>query len=341
MALEQHPFDPGREDELDRAFRPKSLGDFVGQERLKDNLRIAIDAARTRGEPPEHMLFSGPPGLGKTSLASIIAQEMGSQLHLASGPALERKKDLVGILTQLQHRDVLFIDEIHRIPIPVAESLYTAMEDFSLAFTLDEGPNARVLNMGLKRFTLVGATTRRGLLPGPFLARFGHTFQLDYYSPAELVAILERSSRLLGASIARAALELLAARARGTPRIANRFLRRARDLAQALYEGAPIDARIAAETLERLGVDERGLEETDRRILRALAQNDARPKGLRTLSALVGEEPDTIELVYEPFLLREGLIDRTPQGRVITRRGYEALGERPPTPTSLFGELEP
>jgi Holliday junction DNA helicase RuvB len=340
MALEQHPFDPGREDELDRAFRPKSLADFVGQERLKDNLHIAIDAARTRGEPPEHMLFSGPPGLGKTSLASIIAQEMGTQLHLASGPALERKKDLVGILTQLQPRDVLFIDEIHRIPIPVAESLYTAMEDFCLAFTLDEGPNARVLNMALKRFTLIGATTRRGLLPSPFLARFGHTFQLDYYAPAELVTILERSARLVGTPISRDALDLLSRRSRGTPRIANRFLRRARDLAQAVYASAPIDERIAAETLERLGVDSAGLEETDRRILRALALNDARPKGLRTLSALVGEEPDTIELVYEPFLLREGLLERTPQGRILTRRGYDAIGEKLPTPTSLFGELE-
>ncbi|MEE8467191.1 MAG: Holliday junction branch migration DNA helicase RuvB [Planctomycetota bacterium] len=315
---------------MEVGLRPRSLGEFVGQRRVVDDLRVALHASRERGDPLDHVLFSGPPGLGKTSLARILASELGSRLHSTSGPAMERPKDLVGLLTQLEPGDVLFIDEVHRVPTAVEEYLYTAMEDYAVDITIDSGPHARLLTLTLKPFTLVGATTREGLLSAPFRARFGLFERLDPYPAADLVAILERSARLLGVELERAGAEVLAGRSRGTPRIANRFLRRSRDLAQ--WKGTRrVDAALATEALERVGVDRHGLEEMDRRFLRCLAQNAGGPVAIKTIAAVVGETEDTLEDVFEPHLLRHDFVQKTARGRLLTDAGWRVLGLEPGT----------
>jgi len=316
------------ERDLEAGLRPQSLTEFVGQERLLSNLRVAIQAAKARGEALDHVLFSGPPGLGKTSLARILAHELGTRLVPTSGPALERPRDLVGILTQLARGDVLFIDEVHRIPAPVEEYLYAAMEDFSVDFTIDQGPHARVVPLQLAPFTLVGATTREGLLSAPFRSRFGIAERLVPYPVEDLVAILARSASILSVALDAAGAQLIAERSRGTPRIANRFLRRVRDFAEVAGLRA-VDARLAGETLARLGVDPNGLEELDRRILSVMAQNPELPVGLKTIAAAVGESEDTIEEVFEPHLLRCGFLQKTARGRQVTDRGLEAIGLEP------------
>lgn len=344
MAPTEHVFDPealegepgsdrGPEPEAEPGLRPRNLSEFVGQERIVQDLLVALEAARSRGEPPDHVLFSGPPGLGKTSLARILAAETGTRMHATSGPAVERPRDLVGILTQIQHRDFLFIDEIHRVQASVEEYLYTAMEDFSVDLTLDSGPHARVMTLTLQPFTLIGATTREGLLSAPFRARFGLFERLDPYPVEDLQRIVERAAKLLGISIDPDAAALLAERSRGTPRIANRFLRRTRDLAQ-VRGRARVDRALAAESLERLGVDGAGLEEMDRRILRCLTQARG-AVGIKTIAAAVGETEDTIEDVFEPHLLRCGYVQKTARGRSVTNLGRRAIGapeddEEPP-----------
>jgi Holliday junction DNA helicase RuvB len=330
------PGGPAAELDFENTLRPRSLGDFVGQERVVGNLRIALQAASERGEPPDHVLFSGPPGLGKTSLARILAAEVGASLHSTTGPALERARDLVGILTALKRGDVLFIDEVHRVPPTVEEYLYSAMEDFAVELTLDQGPNARVLPLKLQRFVLVGATTREGLLSAPFRGRFGLLERLVPYPPEDLVRILERSARLLGVALEPAAARLLAERSRGTPRIANRFLRRVRDLAQVRGAGRA-DAELVREALARLGVDDNGLEDMDRRILACLARNGGQPVGLKTIAAAVGESEDTIEEVFEPHLLRIGFVQKTSRGRVITAEGAQAVAAAPPAGRAAGG----
>ena len=339
-ALEGAPDEASRvpEADLEVGLRPRSLGEFVGQERVVADLQVALEAARGRGEAPDHVLFSGPPGLGKTSLARILAGEMGSRLHSTSGPALERPKDLVGLLTQLEAGDFLFIDEIHRVPTTVEEYLYTAMEDFSVDITLESGPHARLLTLTLKPFTLIGATTREGLLSAPFRARFGLFERLDPYPTEHLVRILLRSAGLLGVGLSEEAAGRLGARARGTPRIANRFLRRARDLAQ-VRELAEVDDDLAQETLERLGVDEHGLEEMDRRVLRHHAAQSGGPVALKTLAAVVGETEDTLETHYEPHLLRQGMIQKTARGRMLAHAGWQALGLEPGSEPEGQGRL--
>lgn len=317
-----------RDQEFENALRPRQLGEFVGQARVVDNLRIALEAAQGRGEALEHVLFSGPPGLGKTSLARILAHETRGSLHATAGPALDRPKDLIGILTQLGRGDVLFVDEIHRIPATVEEYLYTAMEDFTVDFTLDQGPNARILPLTLERFTLVGATTREGLLSAPFRGRFGLLERLAPYPTTDLVEILRRSARILGLDLSPEGARAIAERSRGTPRVANRFLRRVRDLAQ--VQGiATADAALSAEALERLGVDANGLEEIDRRILSCLARSEPEPLGLKTIAAAVGESEDTIEDVFEPHLLRQGFVQKTARGRRVTSAGRVAIGLPP------------
>jgi Holliday junction DNA helicase RuvB len=320
------PDERPQEREYENSLRPRSFEEFVGQERVVDNLRVALEAAQGRGEALDHVLISGPPGLGKTSLARILSTELRVGLHASSGPALEKPRDLVGILTQLKKRDVLFIDEVHRIPVSVEEYLYTAMEDFTVDFTLDQGPNARILPLPLEPFTLVGATTREGLLSSPFRARFGLMERLSAYPPSDLVTILERSARILGIELEPEAAERIASRARGTPRVANRFLRRVRDLAQVQERARRIDAALAEEGLARLGVDEHGLEDMDRRILLLLARAEGEATGLKTIAAAVGESEDTIEEVFEPHLLRAGFLRKTARGRVITREGRDAIG---------------
>ncbi|MFN0243238.1 MAG: Holliday junction branch migration DNA helicase RuvB [Planctomycetota bacterium] len=347
MVPSEHVFDPQALDvareasedperDLETQLRPRTFSEFVGQARTHENLRIAIQAARARGEPLDHVLLSGPPGLGKTSLARILARELGGKLHSTSGPALERPRDLVGILTQLERGDVFFIDEIHRVPAPVEEYLYTAMEDFSVDFTLDQGPHARILPLKLEPFTLVGATTREGLLTAPFRGRFGIAERLVPYPPEDLEQILLRSASILAVELETHAARLLAERSRGTPRIANRFLRRARDLAQ--VRGLPrLSSALCSEALERLGVDDNGLEDLDRRILRCLALNGGQPVGLKTIAAAVGEAEDTIEDVFEPHLLRSGFVQKTGRGRVVTRSGLAAI-DLPAGPAGLFRE---
>jgi Holliday junction DNA helicase RuvB len=322
--------DIGVEDELDRSLRPRRLADFIGQEPVKQQLAIFLEAARQRDEALDHVLLAGPPGLGKTSLAGIVATELGVGFHVTSGPVLERKGDLAAVLTALDPHDVLFIDEIHRLNRAVEEVLYPAMEDFQLDVVLGQGPSARTLRLDLPRFTLIGATTRTGLLTTPLRGRFGVLHRLDYYDADELAAIVRRSARLLGVEVEDEGAVALAGRSRGTPRIANRLLRRVRDVAQ--VRGRPrVDLAVAQEALELLEVDDLGLEELDRQILRRLVLTfEGRPVGLGTLADSVGEAPDTIEDVYEPYLLQEGLLKRTPRGRVATPRAYRHLGLAPP-----------
>jgi len=319
----------GADEEVERSLRPRTLAEFVGQETARRQLGIFLEAARQRGEALDHVLLAGPPGLGKTSLAAIVAGELGVGFHITSGPVLERKGDLAAVLTALQPRDVLFIDEIHRLNRAIEEVLYPAMEDYQLDVVLGQGPSARTLRLELPRFTLVGATTRTGLLTTPLLGRFGVLQRLDYYSPADLAAIVARSAGLLAVELDESAAGQIAGRARGTPRIANRLLRRVRDVAQ--VRGAPsVDGDLAREALDLLEVDALGLDDLDRQILRRLAETfEGRPVGLGTLADSVGEAPDTIEDVYEPYLLQAGLIVRTPRGRVATARAFRHLGLAP------------
>ena len=314
------------EDELDRSLRPRSLDDFVGQARVKEQLAIALEAARSRGEALDHVLLVGPPGLGKTSLAYIVREELGVGIRTVAGPALERKGDLAAILTALESRDVLFVDEIHRLSSAVEEVLYPALEDFRLDIVVGQGPAARTLTLDVPPFTLVGATTRTGLLTTPLRDRFGMTFRLDYYEPEELGLIVRRSAGILGVEIGDDAAAEIARRSRGTPRVANRILRRVRDVAEVRYEGV-ITPEVAREALELLEVDGCGLERTDRELLRAIVERfDGGPVGLSTLAVALGEEPDTVEDVYEPYLLQLGFIQRTPRGRIVTKLGQKHLG---------------
>jgi holliday junction DNA helicase RuvB len=314
------------EDELDRSLRPRRLDDFVGQERVKEQLAIALEAARGRGEALDHVLLVGPPGLGKTSLAFIIREELGVGIRTVAGPALERKGDMAAILTSLEQRDVLFVDEIHRLNRAIEEILYPALEDFRLDIVVGQGPAARTLTLDLPAFTLVGATTRTGLLTTPLRDRFGMTFRLDYYTPSDLGLIVRRSAGILGVEIDDDAADEIARRARGTPRIANRILRRVRDVAEVRHEGR-VTTEVAREALELLEVDGEGLERTDRDLLRAIVERfGGGPVGLSTLAVALGEEPDTVEDVYEPYLLQLGFIQRTPRGRIATERGRDHVG---------------
>jgi Holliday junction DNA helicase RuvB len=308
------------DEEVERTLRPRRLDDFVGQPRVKEQLGIALDAAKARGEALDHVLFAGPPGLGKTSLAHILREELGVGIRTVAGPAVE-KKDIAAILTSLEPHDVLFIDEIHRLSRTAEEILYPALEDFRIDIVMGQGAAARTLTLDLPPFTLVGATTRSGLLTTPLRDRFGMHFRLDHYGAADLALIVRRSAAILGVEIAAEAAEEIARRARGTPRIANRILRRVRDVAQVRHSGA-ITPAVAAEALELHEVDELGLERLDRDLLHAIALKfDGGPVGLSTLAVALGEEPDTIEDVYEPYLLQLGFIQRTPRGRTITARG--------------------
>jgi Holliday junction DNA helicase RuvB len=326
--------DSGEED-LERSLRPATLDDFVGQERVKEQLAIALDAAKARGDALDHLLLAGPPGLGKTSLAQIVRRELGVGIRQVAGPALERKGDMAAILTALEPRDVLFVDEIHRLNRAIEEILYPALEDFRLDIVVGQGPAARTLTLDLPPFTLVGATTRTGLLTTPLRDRFGLTFRLDHYTADELAAIVRRSASILGVEIADDAADEIARRARGTPRIANRILRRVRDVAEVRHAGV-VTNEIASEALELLEVDEAGLERFDRELLRAITHKfGGGPVGLSTLAVALGEEPDTIEDVYEPYLLQLGFLQRTPRGRIVTELGRDHVGT-PSAPASLF-----
>jgi Holliday junction DNA helicase RuvB len=319
-------------------LRPRTFGDYVGQRRIVENLRIAIDAAKRRGETLEHVLFSGPPGLGKTTLANLIARELGGALHASSGPTMEKPKDLVGILTALEAGDILFIDEIHRLGAVVEEYLYPAMEDFQIDFVVDRGAYAKTLKLPLKRFTLVGATTRAGMLSAPLRDRFGLMYHLDYYETDDLQEIVERSARVLEVRIEEDGARTIAARSRGTPRIANRLLRRVRDFAE-VRAGGVVTAAVADEALEREGVDVRGLDRLDRAYLRTIAENyGGGPVGINAIAATLTEDLETLEDVVEPYLLKIGFVQRTATGRKTTpaalaHLGVRAAGESP----GLFG----
>lgn len=313
--------------EADRKLRPQVLDDYIGQERVKQALHVAIDAAKQRGECLDHLLFFGPPGLGKTTLATVVANEMGAQIKTTSGPAIERTGDLAAILTNLQEGDVLFIDEIHRLNHAIEEVFYPAMEDFFLDIVIGKGPAARSIRLDIPRFTLVGATTRSGLLTGPLRDRFGITARLDYYTADELANIVVRSARILGVDVDAQGAKEIASRSRGTPRLANRLLKRVRDYAQVRCFGTTVNGAVAAEALAFFEVDEMGLDWMDNKILATLTQTFlGRPVGLSTLASAVGEDPGTIEDMYEPFLLQQGLINRTPKGRMATPRAWEHMG---------------
>lgn len=318
------------EDELDRSLRPRRMADFVGQEPLREQLSVAIEASTARGEALDHVLLAGPPGLGKTSLAHIVAAELEVPFVQTAGPALERKGDVAAFLTALEPRSVFFVDEIHRLPRALEETFYPAMEDHRLPITIGQGAGARVVTLELPPFTLIGATTRTGLLTTPLRDRFGIQARLEPYSVDELAIVVRRSARILEIELEEQGAQTIAARSRGTPRVANRLLKRVRDFAEVRLEGI-VTASAAERALEMLEVDERGLDRLDREILRAICQKfDGGPVGLSTLAIAVGEEPDTLEDVYEPFLLTEGLIKRTPRGRAATPAAFAHLGLEPP-----------
>lgn len=319
--------DDSEEQRIEVSLRPQNFQDYVGQERLKKNLKLSIDAAKKRGEPIDHVLLYGPPGLGKTTMASVIANEMGAGLRITAGPAIERAGDLASILTNLQDGDVLFIDEIHRLSRAVEEVLYSAMEDFKLDIVIGKGPAARSVRLDLPKFTVIGATTRTGSLAAPLRDRFGHIYRLEFYTPEEIARIVTRSANILDSKIDDKAAELLSTRARLTPRIANRLLKRVRDYADVNGDGI-IDSTTTISALKMLEVDDLGLDPADRHLLNRIIESYGdRPVGLTTIAALTGDETATIEDFYEPYLMQIGFIERTPRGRVITPKAYKHLGK--------------
>ncbi len=313
-------------DHAEMSVRPKRLSEFIGQRNVVDNLRVYVEAAKARGEALDHVLFSGMPGLGKTTLAHLISEERGTNFRATSGPVLEKAKDLVGLLSDLEDGDVIFIDEVHRLNSVVEEYLYTAMEDYYLEWLIDQGPNARSVKINLKRFTLVAATTREGQLTAPFRARFGIQEKLEPYPEEDMRQILRRSATILGIELSDDGADVLACRCRGTPRIANRYLRRVRDFAD-VDGGGLVDAKVAEGALARLGVDSNGLDSLDRKILEIVLQYQGVPVGVKTISVTVGEDERTIEDVYEPYLIRRGFLAKTPRGRILGPRAEEVLGE--------------
>jgi len=316
---------------LEMTLRPSLFSDFTGQPKVKERLEIAVTAAKQRGEALDHILLSGPPGLGKTTIANILAKAMGANVKATSGPTIEKASDLAGLLTNLEEGDVLFIDEIHRLQKTIEEYLYPAMEDFKLDIIIDQGPNARSVRLNLPRFTLIGATTRSGLLSAPLLTRFGMRERLDYYCAADLDKIVLRSANLLNVEIDPSGAHEIARRSRGTPRIVNNLLRRVRDYAQVRHDGR-ITKEVADKALAMLEIDENGLDEMDKRILEAIiVKFGGGPVGVNSLAVAVGEEPDTIVEVYEPYLIMEGYLNRTPQGRIATELSYKKLGLKPTT----------
>lgn len=333
MAIERLVVSEQQEDpvevELEVSLRPRTFADYIGQERLKTNLRLAIDAAKKREEPIDHVLLFGPPGLGKTTMASVIATEMGANIRITSGPAIERAGDLASLLTNLQDSDILFIDEIHRLNRTVEEVLYSAMEDFKLDIMLGKGPSARSLRLDLPRFTVIGATTRTGALAAPLRDRFGHIYRLEFYTSEEIEKIIRRSAKILGTEVKEGAASVLATRARLTPRIANRLLKRVRDFADVNGDGI-IDTVTTTGALKLLEIDDLGLDPSDRRMLISIIENyNGGPVGIETIAAMTADERSTIEDFYEPYLMQMGLLERTPRGRKVTPKAYKHLGRQP------------